>query len=228
MGLQGLSPQELAADMCRSLPAELNWLHEEKFINFIASNSERSLAVLLGSGRQGSITRQKMENASLRHEHYVAAPGLSGTNWYGARAFASENRAADAVTRQPGKLIAVSDSCEAMRILANSREASAALERAVMDFEQQWQDGQLQQEYAENWLTQLVAQAGSLQEGLSIIDPSNFGLVCEPIKGLKRDVKRNLKQLVEYVRVLSDQFGLAISTAPDQDCPLELGQESTT
>merc|ERR1712023_506794 len=110
------------------------------FISFIAGNSERSLALLLGSGSNGSITRQKLEGAATRHERYVRNTGLSGAIWHGDRAFASENQDK---TRQPGKLAPVSDSGEAMRSLANSREALAALERAVMHFEQKFNDGDL-------------------------------------------------------------------------------------
>jgi len=208
MGPHGLSPNELAIDMCQSLPSVLTWLDEEKFINFLATNSERSLALLLGSGPQGSITMQKLEGAVLRHEHYVRTPGLSGTFWYGDRAFAAENEAADVGTRQPGKLIPVSTSSDALRSLANSKDALTALERVVQDLEQQWYEGKLDEDSVRYWLNQLVAQAGTIDTGVTSIETTTLGIVGEPVRGLKSDMKRGVEQLLKHVDLLSGKFGL--------------------
>jgi len=213
MGLNGLSPEELAADMCKSWPSELKWMHEEQFVSFLASSSERSLVLLLGSGRQGSITRRKMEGAVSRHDHYVPGSGLSGSTWHGDRAFAAEEEEVRDV-RQPGRLQPGSDSKDALRSLSNSREACAALDRVVMDFEQQQRGEGLPKAYARNWLSQLVAQAGAIYESIARIDPTHMGLVRGPVEGLKGDVKRNLRQLVEYVGLLSAEFGLELSESP--------------
>jgi hypothetical protein len=211
MGSDGLSPQELATDSCKSLPSELLWLHEEMFINFLASNSERSLVLLLGSGSNGSITRQKLEGAATRHERYVPNTGLSGAVWHGDRAFASENQAPGAKARQPGKLAPVSDSGEAMRSLANSREALAALEKAVLDLEQKFLDAELEKARAVEWMEQLILEARSIETAVDAIDPENFGFVCKPVSGLKGDIIRGVQQLLRYVGILIEQFGLTDS-----------------
>lgn len=208
MGPHGLSPRELAPDICKDLPSELTWLHERKFIEFLSSSSEISLALLLGSGSQGSITRQKLEGAAARHERYVPTGGLSGAIWHGDRAFVAENEAEEVVT-QPGKLKDVSTCGDIMRSLANSRDALVALERAVLHFEQQWENDQLERENARSWLVQLVDEARNIAEIVMGIGTDNLGYVGEPVKGLKRDIERNSKNLVKYVGALVSQFGLA-------------------
>lgn len=112
---------------------------------------------------------QKMEGALSRHERYVPTSGLAGTTWHGDRAFSAEKDSMNGETRQPGKLIKMSAGSEALRSLANSREAVVGLEQALLDLEKQWQDGELGEDNARNWLNELVAQAGSIEEGVSAL-----------------------------------------------------------
>jgi hypothetical protein len=207
MALNCLSPRELAADACNSLPETLRWVDEKEFVRFLAANSERSLALLLGSCNHGSITRQKLESAATRHEHYVSDIGLSGSTWHGDRAFAC-----DLMPRQVGNLIPVSDGSEALRNLANSRDALSALERAVLQFEEEWQrDETSENNSGKDFLTQVISQVEAIQEQVVNIEPANLGLLREPVLGLQGDLKRHLGKLFTYVQILYDQFGFAVS-----------------
>lgn len=71
MGYGAVTPEELAPEACKKLPSVLRWAHEESFVQFLASQSERSLVLLLGSDSNGSITYEKMLTAVQLYDHYV-------------------------------------------------------------------------------------------------------------------------------------------------------------
>uniref|UniRef100_A0A7S4VHS3 Uncharacterized protein n=1 Tax=Alexandrium monilatum TaxID=311494 RepID=A0A7S4VHS3_9DINO len=178
MGTNALKPRELAPEACRSLPCVLRWPQEWEFVRFLAAQSERSLALLLGPGPEGGITLRKLQAAAGLHD--VRRSAFSTT-------VSLESRRRD----------------EAMRRLGGARGALLALERAVVCSEEQLADGARAlerrrfhgHETPRHWAGQLRAQVEALRADVDGIGVAGMGLAGSSAKGLKQDLLRHVGRL---------------------------------
>mmetsp|Transcript_4451 Transcript_4451/g.8048 ORF Transcript_4451/g.8048 Transcript_4451/m.8048 type:complete len:441 (-) Transcript_4451:3-1325(-) len=223
MGHAGLSPSELAPEACKSLPSTLTWAHEEAFVKFLAAQSERSLALLLGSGANGSITYDKMMGAVQRFEHYVPGStrtgGIAGSTWDGDRAFILDSVERSRYMTREG-VPSFNGAC-VLRDLANAQEALNSLEGAVLAAARQWRSGELEVSAAISWLQQLRNQAHAVWESLVGVPADKLGIPRAPALGLQGDLLKRYKQLSLYMEGFSKQ--LAEGATAEVGAASELG-----
>lgn len=169
MGLGGFSPSELDPEACRSLPRVLQWAEEGEFVRFLAGHSERSLALLLGSGPKGSLMREKLEAAASS-----SAPSVSA---------ARSLEPALPRARSPG-----AESVEVMRRLSDHRTTLEALERAVAEAENR---RQAEPHAARTFLTQACEELRTLEERTAAVSTEGLGIAGSAAASLQRDLLRH-------------------------------------
>jgi len=183
-GPNGFSPQELDPQACRSLPPVLRWTGEADFVRFLAARSDRSLALLLGSGPMGGITKAKCEALVAAAER----PETTGRDVrHPTLESASTTRAA---SRPPSRVGA--ESVQAMQRLDEHRGTLEALERAIADTEARPPEDPIG---AKIFLEQAIAELQTLEERATRVPTAGLGIAGSAAVSLQQDLLRHTVRL---------------------------------
>eukprot|EP00930_Biecheleria_cincta_P039611 TRINITY_DN27212_c0_g1_i2.p1 TRINITY_DN27212_c0_g1~~TRINITY_DN27212_c0_g1_i2.p1 ORF type:complete len:574 (+),score=118.58 TRINITY_DN27212_c0_g1_i2:18-1739(+) len=198
MGPRALSPQELAPQACAKLPLVLRWPSEKQFVATLAEQSERSLALLLGSDSQGSITASKL------------------------------HAAVSSCTSKPGCSKAGSVAENVLRQLSDARLALEALERAAASAEKQaaarttgranelrplQRNRSSSQSLAKYWAEQLKDQVADLRDDVAGIPTHGLGPAGTAARPLQDDIVRSLQRLLARITAHHE----SCATADDEE-----------
>lgn len=192
MGPRALSPQELAPQACVKLPLVLRWPSEKQFVMTLAEQSERSLALLLGSDSQGSITVHKLHAAVSSCTAHSTCPR--------AGSFVED------VLRQLSDARLALESLE--RAAASAERGAAAGGAAASGRCTAGKAGEVRprqdykcskQSFARYWAEQLKVQVVDLRDDVAAVSTHGLGPAGTAARPFQDDILRNLQRLLARI-----------------------------